>query len=160
VDAALRLIDRDELRTSAFFFGMSEANMWRILAEPWVMIGSDASIRAPRGVLSHDFPHPRAYGTFPRFLRAALDGKTVPVEEAIRKMTSLPASHFRLGSRGVLRAGAPADVLVIDPAKLRDTATFTKPHALAEGVERVIVNGKVTLEAGALTGIRGGRVLV
>jgi N-acyl-D-amino-acid deacylase len=160
VDAALRLIDRDELRTSAFFFGMSEANMWRILAEPWVMIGSDASLRAPWGVLSHDFPHPRAYGTFPRFLRAALDGKTVPVEEAIRKMTSLPAAHFRLGGRGVLRAGAHADVLVIDPVKLRDTATFTKPHALAEGVEKVIVNGKVTLEAGALTGTRGGRVLV
>lgn len=159
VDAALRLIDKDELRTSAFFFGMSEPNLWRILAEPWVMIGSDASLRAPWGVLSKDFPHPRAYGTFPRFLRAALDGKTVPVEEAIRKMTSLPAAHYRLAGRGVLRAGAPADVLVIDPAKLRDTATFTVPHALAEGVERVIVNGVVTLEAGALTGNRGGRVL-
>ncbi len=160
VDAALRLIDKDELRTSAFFFGMSEANLWRIFAEPWVMIGSDASLRAPWGVLSKDFPHPRAYGTFPKFLRAALDGKTVSVEEAVRKMTSLPAAHFRLGGRGVLRAGAPADVLVIDPIQLRDTATFTKPHALAEGVEQVIVNGVVTLDAGALTGNRAGRVLV
>ncbi len=159
VDAALRLIDRDELRTGAFFFGMCEANMWRILAEPWVMIGSDASLRAPQGLLSQDFPHPRAYGTFPRFLRAALDGKTVPVAEAIRKMTALPADHFRLGRRGVLEAGAAADVLVIDSDTVCDTATFTKPHALAVGIERVIVNGVVTLEAGVWSGNRGGRVL-
>jgi N-acyl-D-amino-acid deacylase len=159
VDAALRLIEKDELRTSAFFFGMSEENMWRILGQPWTMIGSDASLRSPAGILSQDYPHPRAYGSFPKFLRAALDGKTVSTEEAIRKMTSLPAAQFRLKNRGVLKPGAAADVLVIDPERLRDISTFAAPHALAEGVERLIVNGVPTLEAGALTGRRGGRVL-
>lgn len=159
VDAALHVIDKDELRTSAFFFGMCEENMWRILGQPWTMIGSDASLRSPEGILSHDFPHPRAYGTFPRFLRAALDGKTVSPEEAIRKMTALPAGQFRLKNRGVLERGAAADVLVIDTDRLREVSTFAKPHALAEGVERVIVNGVPTLEAGSLTGRRGGRVL-
>jgi N-acyl-D-amino-acid deacylase len=159
VDAALRLIEKDGLRTSAFFFGMSEPNLWRILAEPWVMIGSDASIRSPNGLLSHDYPHPRAYGTFPRFLRAALEGKTVPVAEAIRKMTSLPAAHFRLTGRGVLRPGAAADVLMLNTAKVRDVSTFAAPHALAEGVDLVVVNGVVTLESGVLTGARAGRVL-
>jgi len=159
LDAALALIDKDELRTTAFFFGMCEANMWRIFAEPWVMIGSDASVRAPTGPLSHDYPHPRAYGTFPRFLRAALDGKTVPVGEAIRKMTALPAAHFRLGNRGVVKPGAAADLLAVDPVRLRDTATFAAPHQLAAGVDLVVVNGVVTLEAGKLTGGRGGRVL-
>ncbi len=159
VDAALRLIDRDDLRTGAFFFGMSEPNMWRILAEPWVMIGSDASIRSPTGVLSQDYPHPRAYGTFPLFLRAALDGKTVPLVEAVRKMTSLPAAHFRLGNRGVLRRGAAADVVVVDPARVRDAATFAAPHALAEGIDLVVVNGVITLEGGSFSGNRAGRIL-
>lgn len=159
VDAALRLIDKDELRTGAFFFGMSEANMWRILAEPWVMIGSDASLRSPTGLLSRDYPHPRAYGTFPRFLRAALDGRTVPLPEAIRKMTFLPARQFRLADRGVLKAGAAADVVVFDPDRVRDTADFPAPHALAEGIDVVMVNGVMTLEAGRLSGNHGGRVL-
>jgi N-acyl-D-amino-acid deacylase len=159
VDAALRLIEKDDLRTSAFFFGMSEENMWRILALPWVMIGSDASLRSPTGLLSRDFPHPRAYGTFPRFLRAALDGKTVSPVEAIRKMTSLPAAHFRLTGRGVLRAGAAADVLVVDQQRVHETSTFAAPHALAEGVDLVVVNGVVTLEAGVLSGQRAGKFL-
>lgn len=159
VDAALRLIDKDELRTGAFFFGMCEANMWRILGEPWVMLGSDASLRSPTGLLSHDYPHPRAYGTFPRFLRAALDGKTVPLPEAIRKMTSLPAHQFRLADRGVLKPGAAADVVVFDPERVRDISDFSAPHRLAEGIDAVLVNGVMTLEAGRLSGNRGGRVL-
>ena len=83
VDAALQLLDVDELRPSAIFFGMCDENMWRILAEPWVMVGSDASIRALTGPLAVDFPHPRAFGTFPRLLRAALDGQTVPLPEML-----------------------------------------------------------------------------
>ena len=159
LDAALRFMETDELFTGGIFFGMSEENLWRILAEPWVMIGSDASIRSPTGPLSHDHPHPRAYGTFGRFLRAALDGKTVGVGEAVRKMTSLPADHFRLKDRGVLRVGAYADVVVIDPKTFLDRATYEKPHQFCEGISAVWVNGVQTLCNGQDTGARGGRYL-
>ncbi len=159
VDAALHLLDVDELRPSAIFFGMCEENMWRILAEPWVMVGSDASLRALTGPLAVDFPHPRAFGTFPRLLRAALDGRTVPLPEMIRKMTSLPADHFQLKDRGRLVPGAYADVVVFDPATIRDCATFAAPRQYAEGLAHVIVNGRPTLRDGAFTDGRGGRFL-
>lgn len=159
VDAALHLMETDELRTGAIFFGMSEENMWKILAEPYVMLGSDASLRAPRGPLGADHPHPRAYGTFPKFLRAAVDGKTVLLPDAVRKMTSLPASQFNLKDRGVLKPGAYADVVVFDAQSVADTATFEKPHQLAKGIEAVIVNGVLELDRDCLTGRRGGRFL-
>ena len=138
---------------------MNEENMWKILAEPYVMLGTDASLRSPSGLLSRDYPHPRAYGSFPRFLRAALDGKTVSVPEAVRKMTSLPTEHFRLQGRGVLAAGRQADVIVLDPSVLRDKSAYDNPHQLAVGIEHVIVNGVLTLSNGCLTGKRGGRFL-
>ncbi|MEI6169066.1 MAG: D-aminoacylase [bacterium] len=156
VDAALHLIETDRLMTSAFFQGMSEDNLWRILDQPWVMIGSDASLRAPCGPLSHDYPHPRAYGSFPKFLRAALDGRTVPLPEAVRKMTSLPAAQFRLGARGELREGYLADVTVLDPGTVRDCATFSDPHRFSEGITHLIVNGQTVLADGQLTGARPG----
>lgn len=159
VDAALHLIETDNLMTTAFFQGMSEDNLWRILAEPWVMIGSDASLRAPWGPLGLDYPHPRAYGSFPRFLRAALDGKTVPIPEAIRKMTSLPATQFALKDRGTLKRGAFADITVVDPAHLRDNASYANPHCFAEGITDVLVNGIPVLSRGQLTGQRTGRWL-
>jgi N-acyl-D-aspartate/D-glutamate deacylase len=156
LDAALRLMETDELFTGGIFFGMSEDNMWRILAQPWVMIGSDASLRAPWGPLSHDHPHPRAYGTFGKFLRAVLDGKSVPLPEAIRKMTHLAADHFRLKDRGVIREGAFADITVVDPETLRDRATYEKPHQLCSGISAVWVNGVLTFRDGRETGGRGG----
>ena len=159
LDAALRFMETDELFTGGIFFGMSEDNMWKIFAEPWVMIGSDASIRSPTGPLSKDHPHPRAYGTFGRFLRAALDGKTVGVGEAVRKMTSLPAEHFRLKDRGALRAEAFADVVALDPKTFRDVATYEKPHQFCEGVSAVWVNGALTLRGGQETRLRAGRYL-
>jgi N-acyl-D-amino-acid deacylase len=159
VDAALHLIETDNLMTSAFFQGMSEDNLWRILAEPWVMIGSDASLRAPWGPLSIDYPHPRAYGSFPRFLRAAIDGKTVPLPDAVRKMTSLPATQFSLEGRGTLKRGAFADITVVDPARLRDNASYANPHCFAEGITDVLVNGIPVLSGGQLTGQRTGRWL-
>ncbi|MBN1557605.1 MAG: D-aminoacylase [Lentisphaerae bacterium] len=158
-EAVLRLVARDGLKTQAFFAGMSEANMRRILAEPYVMLCTDASLRAPAGPLSHDFPHPRAYGSFPRFLRMALDGGTVPLPEAVRKMTALPAAQFRLEDRGVVAVGRKADLVVFDPDTVRDTATYADPHRTAEGIRHVIVNGVLTLRDGALTGRRAGRVL-
>jgi len=156
---ALALMIEDELRTQAFFHGMSEANMWRILALSWVMIGSDASLRSPKGPLGADHPHPRAYGTMPRFLRAALDGRSVPIAEAVRKMTSLPAQQFGLRDRGKICPGAAADIVVIDPRTVRDTADFAEPHRFPEGVETVIVNGVPTLQHGRWTGLRAGRWL-
>ena len=159
VDAALHLLDVDELRPSAIFFGMCEENMWRILAEPWVMAGSDASIRALTGPLAVDFPHPRAFGTFPKLLRAALDGRTVSLPEMIRKMTSLPAEQFQLKDRGRLAVGAFADVVVFDSHTIRDRATFADPRQYAEGIAHVIVNGCPTLRDGAFTATRAGRFL-
>jgi N-acyl-D-amino-acid deacylase len=138
---------------------MSEENMLTVLRQPYVMIGSDSSLRAPTGPLSHDFPHPRNYGAFPRFLRMALDGRTVPLPEAVHKMTGLPAAQFRLPDRGVIAPGRKADLVVFDPVRVRDTATFAAPHRLAEGIEHVIVNGALTLSRGKLTGRRAGRFL-
>jgi len=159
VDAALHLTETDELKTGAFFFGMSENNMLRILAEPYVMIGSDASLRAPTGPLSHDYPHPRAYGSFVRFLRMALDRRTVSLPEAVRKMTALPAQQFGLGDRGTIAVGRKADIAVLAPDRLRETTGYGDPHRLAEGVTHVIVNGILTLRDGKPTGRRGGRFL-
>ena len=138
---------------------MCEENLWRILAEPWVMVGSDASIRALTGPLAVDFPHPRAFGTFPRLLRAALDGETVSLPEMIRKMTSLAADQFQLKDRGRLAPGAFADVVVFDPLAVCDRATFAAPRQYAEGINHVIVNGRPTLRDGAFTEARGGRFL-
>lgn len=159
VEAILHLVETDEVSTGAFFGGMSEDNLMRILAEPYVMLGSDASLRATDGPLSHDYPHPRAYGSFPRFLRMALDGKTVSLEEAVRKMTSLPADHFRLKDRGVLARSMKADVVVLDPAKVTDKASYAAPHQLSEGIDHVVVNGVLTVLKGRLTGDRAGAFL-
>ncbi len=158
-DAVLHLCRTDELRTTAFFDSMSEDNLVRVLGEPYVMPGSDASVRAPWGPLSADHPHPRAYGTFARYLRMAIDGRTVPLPEAVRRMTTLPARQFGLVGRGELRVGQAADIVVLDPGRVRDTATFARPHQLAEGIRHVIVNGVLTLSDGVLTGVRGGRFL-
>ena len=158
-EAALQIAERDDLRTAAFFHGMDPGNMQRVLAQPYVMIGSDASLRAPTGPLSHDWPHPRAYGSFPRFLRMALDGQTVALPEAIRKMTSLPADTFRLDKRGRIRAGNIADIVVFNPDTIRDQSAFDRPHALATGIEHVIVNGTLTLRNGHRTNQRNGQFL-
>lgn len=157
VDAMFTLIDRDELKTTGIFFGMSEDNMWKIFAEPYVMVGSDGSIHSPDGPLAKNHPHPRAYGSFPRFLRGVLDGRRMDLTEAIRKMTSLPAAQFSLYGRGVLAPGYQADLVAFRPNEIKDRADFVNPHQLSEGVEWVIVNGVVSVAAGKMTGERGGR---
>lgn len=159
VDAVLALVDADDLKTGGIFFGMSEDNMWRILAEPYVMLGSDASLRAPTGVLSEDHPHPRAYGSFTKFLRASLDGTTVPIEEAVRKMTSLPADRFGLKERGRLKAGCYADVLVFAADEVEEKTSYSDPHQLSEGMRHVIVNGAEIIADKKTTGLRSGRFL-
>lgn len=159
VDALLHLIDSDDLKTGGIFFSMSEENMWRVLAEPYVSLGSDGSMRAPWGPLSHDHPHPRAYGSHTKFLRAALDGKTVPLADAIRKMTALPAEQFRLEKRGKLKAGYAADVIIFDPDTLRENTTYADPHQLSGGMRHVLVNGRHSLEKGKHTDEHGGGFL-
>jgi len=153
------IIATDETRTNAFFFGMCERNMRRIYALPWVMVGSDASLRAPTGPLGESHPHPRAYGTFPRFLRLTQDEHMMPLAEAVRRCTSLPADAFGLAGRGRLKVGAFADLVVFDPAAIRDTATYAQPHQYAIGVRQVVVNGCLSYDNGRFTGKRGGGFL-
>lgn len=159
VEALLELIEADELATGGIFFSMSEANLQRVLAEPYVSIGSDASLRAPQGPLAEDHPHPRAYGSHTRFLRAALDGETVSLSEAIRKMTALPAEQFGLKRRGLLRSGYAADIAVFDPAAVRENSTYAEPHRLSAGTRWVVVNGIESLSEGGQTTGRAGRFL-
>jgi len=158
-EAVIRILAKDELLTQAFYAGMNEDNMWKIYSQPFVMIGSDSSLRAPEGLFSNDHPHPRAYGTFTKFLRAALDGKTVPLGEAVRKMTSLAADHFKIKGRGRLAVGSAADILVFNPVTVKDLATYEKPHQLSAGIRAVMVNGAVVLDEKGLTGVRPGEIL-
>ena len=163
-ETVCRFIDADDTRTGAFFFGMCEANLHRIYSEPWIMPGSDASVRAPWGPLGKDHPHPRAYGTMPRFLRlltGRVEGfpKICGLEEAVRRMTSLPARTFGLRDRGELKAGAFADIVVFNAAEFSETATYAQPHQFASGMQHVIVNGAVSFDGGRFTGERRGRFL-
>lgn len=158
-EAVLKILETDRLLTQAFYAGMSEENMWKIYSLPYVMVGSDAAFRVPHGLFADDHPHPRAYGSFTKFLRAALDGKTVSLPEAIRKMTSLAADHFQIKQRGILKPGNMADIIVFAPDKVRGLSTYENPHQLSEGIQLVMINGVVALECKVLTGNRSGRVL-
>ena len=138
------------------FHAMSERDLVRILKHPATMIASDGEIPT----FGRANPHPRSYGTFARVLgRYVREQKAVPLEEAIRKMSAFPAARLGFADRGVLKTGVKADIVVFDPATVKDTATFTKPHAYAEGFSRVIVNGQVVFENGEMTAARPGRVL-
>ena len=151
------ILERDGCKTGAFFFTMSEANMMKILAQPWIVPGSDASLRAPWGPLGADHPHPRAYATMPEFYRRLRTFATR--EEAVARMTSVPAQRFDLEGRGILEKGAFADVVVWNEEDFRGQATFTDPHRFASGVRCVMVNGTVPYRDGKFTGNRGGRFL-
>ncbi len=141
---------------SGIFHAISEDDIVRILRHPATMIGSDGEIP----IFGRANPHPRSYGTFARVLGVYVrEKRVIALEDAIRKMTSFPAARLRLTDRGVLRPGMKADIVVFDPATVRDTATYEKPHSYAEGFSIVIVNGKVAFENGAMTPERPGRVL-
>ena len=158
--AAIDLLLADSLRTSAIYFSMSEDDLVLALRQPWVMIGGDAGIRALDGPLSTDQPHPRAFGTFPRVLcRYSRELGVFPLEEAVRRMTSLPAARAGLADRGVVEIGRFADLVVFDPATVCDSATFEAPKRLAVGIEHVIVNGVPVLRNGEPTGALPGRAL-
>ena len=152
------ILSLDGCKTGAFFFGMCEENLDRILSRPWVVPGSDASIRAPWGPLGADHPHPRAYATMPEFYRK-LRALGVSREEAVARMTSVPARRFGIAGRGVLERGAFADVVVWKEAEFASRATYADPHRFSDGVKLTMVNGVVPYAGGSFTGRRGGRFL-
>jgi N-acyl-D-amino-acid deacylase len=152
------LVLEDDSRVHAAYFMMSEENLRRLIALPWVAVCSDEEALAPRGAFLQHAPHPRAYGAFARFLgHYARDAGLLDLAEAIRRLTSLPAGNLRLVDRGLLHAGAYADVVVFDPVRLRDLATYAQPHQFAAGVRHVFVNGQWALRDGVPTGARPGR---
>jgi N-acyl-D-amino-acid deacylase len=154
VDLAMALIAKGSAGITSF--NMDSTDIATFMRQPWTMTASDGDL-VP---MNEGVPHPRAYGTFPRKLgRYARDQRTVGIEQAIRSMTGLPAAVFRMHDRGALRPGAYADVVVFDLAKVRDAATYTQPHQLAEGMAYVIVNGVVAVDDGKVTDARGGVVL-
>jgi N-acyl-D-amino-acid deacylase len=139
---------------------MKEENVKRMLQLPFVSICSDAGSIANEPPYNQGNLHPRAYGSFVRLLgRYSRDEKLMPLEEAVRRMTSLPASNLKLKKRGSLAVGHFADVVVFDPLTVKDNATFEKPHQYATGVEHVFVNGLQVLKDGEHTGMMPGRVV-
>jgi N-acyl-D-amino-acid deacylase len=159
-DTIMDLVLEDSNDVGAVYFMMSEDNVRKQLKLPWVSLGSDAASMAPEGVFLRSSTHPRAYGNFARFLgRYVRDERLMPLGEAIRRLTSLPATNLGLAGRGFLRPGLFADIVVFDPATIIDRATYEKPHQYAEGVRHVLVNGVPVLRNGEHTGARPGRAL-
>lgn len=159
-EALRRILIRDRGRSTGIFHSMSEENLERILGWAFVMIASDAVARDVTGPTCEDHPHPRTFGTFPRVLgHYVRERKLMQLEEAIRRMTSLPADTFRLKGRGRIEPGAWADLVVFDPGTVRDRATFENPNRFPEGIAMVIVNGRLVAADGRVTDERPGRVL-
>jgi N-acyl-D-amino-acid deacylase len=159
-EAAIDLVIKDRSRVDTVYFLMSEENVAKKVAKPWVSFGSDAEASAPEGIFLNSSTHPRAYGTFARVLgKFARDDGVITLQEGIRKMTSLPAANIGIRERGSLTAGYYADVVVFDPATVRDHATFAEPLQYATGVEHVFVNGEQVLKDGEHTGATPGRVV-
>jgi dihydroorotase/N-acyl-D-amino-acid deacylase len=153
-DLTLEIVERGG--ASGIFHAISEEDVERILAWPHTMVASDGEIP----VFGRGSPHPRSYGTFVRVLgRYVREKRLLSLEEAIRKMTSLPAARLGLSDRGLLRPGQKADLVILDPATVADRATFEKPHQYAAGVSLVVVNGQVVFDGDRMTGARPGRVL-
>ena len=147
-------------RVAALYHMMSEEDVRTAMRFPWVSVGTDSSAIKPEGELGRGQPHPRSYGTFPRILgRYVRDEGVLPLQEAVRKMTSLAASQLKIADRGTLRPGYFADIVVFDPRTVADTATFEKPHQYPVGIDAVIVNGVVTVQNGHHTGAHAGRAL-
>jgi len=159
-DAALDIIISEEARAGAIFFSMCEENLRRFLSLPYVMIGSDSSVRSFSGKTCWGKPHPRGFGSFPRFIaRYVRDEGLMALPEAIRKMTSLPAEVFGLKRRGRIEKGYYADLVVFDYASISDRATFKEPFQAAEGIHHVFVNGLPAYSEGSFSGILNGRIL-
>jgi N-acyl-D-aspartate/D-glutamate deacylase len=159
-DAMLDLIEQDHANSTQVIFVKNEADVRGIISQPWVAMGVDSGAQAVDGPFAGFGTHPRAFGAAARLIGPYVrDLKLFSLEEAVRKLTSLPARRVRLADRGILRAGMLADLVVFDPATVRDLATYTQPLQYAEGFEYVTVNGRLVLDAGKMTPERPGRVL-
>lgn len=157
-ETAMDLIVQDSTRVDCIFFLMSEENVRKQVPLPWLSFGSDEGSYATEGVFLRSNPHPRAYGNFARLLgKYVRDERLLPMEEAIRKLTSLPAQNLKIRNRGLIKQGYFADVVMFDPRKIKDNATFEKPHQYAEGMVHVWVNGTQVLKNGEHTGKTPGR---
>jgi N-acyl-D-amino-acid deacylase len=159
-DTMIDLVIEDHSRVDTVYFLMSEANVRLGIAQPWVSFGSDAEASAPEGVFLKSSTHPRAYGNFARLLgRYVRDEGVLTLPDAIRRLTRLPAANWKLSDRGCIDPGCYADVVVFDPATIRDHATFDEPRQFATGVSHVLVNGVLVLMDGEHTGAKPGRVV-
>lgn len=159
-ETVMDLVIDDNSNVSAVFFSMSEDNLRKQIAQPWMMFGSDGKSMAPEGVFLKSATHPRAYGNFARLLgKSVRDEQVITLEEAVRRLTSLPASTMKIARRGALKEGYYADVVVFDPAKIQDHSTFENPHQLSTGMSHVFVNGVQVLRDGEHTGATPGRVV-
>jgi N-acyl-D-amino-acid deacylase len=157
-ETAMNLIVEDSTRIGVSYFSMDSNNIKKEVALPWVSFCSDAESEAPEGVFLKTNPHPRAYGSFIRVLgKFSRDEKIISLQEAIRKLSKLPATNLKLQKRGELKPGNYADIVIFDPEKVKDKATFAKPHQYAEGVIHVFVNGTQVLKDGEHTGAKPGR---
>lgn len=159
-ETAMDLVVEDDSRVGAVYFLMSEENVRKQIALPWVSFGSDEASATPEGVFLKSNPHPRAYGNFARLLgKYVRQEGVIALEEAVRRLTSLPAANLKLERRGWLEPGYYADIAIFDPEKIQDHATFQDPHHLATGMVHVFVNGVQVLAAGEHTGATPGRVV-
>jgi N-acyl-D-amino-acid deacylase len=160
VETIMDLVLEDRSRVGTVYFMMSEENIRKQIRLPWLSFGSDAASMAPEPPFTKSAAHPRAYGNFARLLgRYVRDEKVIQLQEAVRRLTGLPATNLELDRRGFLREGMFADVVVFDPATIADRATFEKPHQYAVGMKHVFVNGVHVLKDGEHTGARPGRAL-
>src|SRR5437870_8291528 len=160
IETIMDLLVENEKPIGATYFLMSEENVKKEIARPWISFGSDEASQAPEGVFLKSTPHPRAYGTFARVLgKYGRDEKLVTLPEAIRRLSALPATNLGLDHRGFLKAGMFADVLLFDPATIADHATFENPAQYATGMKNVFVNGREVLKDGEHTGAKPGRAL-
>jgi dihydroorotase/N-acyl-D-amino-acid deacylase len=161
LDALLDLVIADRGNTGRVTFSMSEEDVRAALAHPLVSMGTDSGAKAEDGILSREKSHPRAWGSASRILgHYVRDEKLLPLEEAVRKMTSLPASRMGLADRGILRPGMAADVVAFDPATVRDRSTYADPIHYSEGIPFVMVNGRLVVDGGRITEERPGRPLL
>jgi N-acyl-D-amino-acid deacylase len=159
MDAMFDFLIQDP-NTGVAVFGMSQPDVTLALQQPWVSVDNDSEGTSPEGLLGQAHPHPRAYGTFPRILsKYVREDQALSLEDAIRKFTALPAQRMRLSDRGVLKTGMWADLVIFDPATVRDRATFDNPNQLSEGMEYVLVNGVPVIDQEKMTGALPGKVL-
>lgn len=160
INAIFDFIVKDEGFTSVSVFGMSEPDVQYALKQPWVSIDNDYSGVSPSGILGREHAHPRAYGTFPRIIRKYVEAQyLLTLPDAIRKFSSLPAQRMGLTERGVLRPGMWADIVIFDPSKVKDLATFANPNQLSQGMDYVLVNGVAVVANGKMTNELPGKIL-